>query len=124
MAFYTIGVRRSLGVCRDGQLQPSKKQVSLRGLNCNQHHELKNIFKGAALIAATKVWPFQEFYAALNASRMRPEMARLNLARKLAAIILIVWKKGGIERPFYGRRHRGRVRAIARQGRECFLNQM
>ena len=25
---------------------------------------------------------------------MRPEMARLTLARKIAAIVLIVWKKG------------------------------
>jgi transposase len=78
----------------DGQLQPSKKQVSLRGLNRNHNHELKNIFKGAAIIAATKSGPFQEFYAALVAQGMRPEMARLTLARKIAAITLIVWKKG------------------------------
>ena len=78
----------------DGQLQPSKRQVSLRGLNRNHNHELKNIFKGAAIIAATKPGPFQEFYAALVAKGMRPEMARLTLARKIAAIILIVWKKG------------------------------
>src|ERR1700686_1035252 len=78
----------------DGQLQPSKKQVSLRGLNRNHNHELKNIFKGAAIIAATKPGPLQKFYAALVAKGMRPEMARLTLARKIAAIILIVWKKG------------------------------
>jgi len=78
----------------DGQLQPSRKQVSLRGLNRNHNHELKNIFKGAAIIAATKAGPFQEFYAALVAKGIRPEMARLTLARKIAAITLIVWKKG------------------------------
>jgi len=78
----------------DGQLQPSKKPVSLRGLNRNHNHELKNIFKGAAIIAATKPGPLQQFYAALVAKGMRPEMARLTLARKIAAIILIVWKKG------------------------------
>ena len=78
----------------EGQLRPSKKQVSLRGLNRNHNHELKNIFKGAAIIAATKAGPFQEFYAALVAKGMRPEMARLTLARKIAAITLIVWKKG------------------------------
>src|ERR1035437_4165048 len=77
-----------------GQLQQSKRQVSLRGLNRNHNHELKNIFKGAAIIAATKPGPLQEFYAALVAKGMRPEMARLTLARKIAAIILIVWKKG------------------------------
>ena len=78
----------------DGQLQPSKRQVSLRGLNRNHNHELKNIFKGAAIIAATKPGPLQQFYGALVAKGMRPEMARLTLARKIAAIILIVWKKG------------------------------
>jgi transposase len=78
----------------DGQLRPSKRQASLRGLNRNHNHELKNIFKGAAVIAATKPGPFQEFYAALVAKGMRPEMARLTLARKIAAITWIVWKKG------------------------------
>ena len=78
----------------EGQLRPSKRQVSLRGLNRNHNHDLKNIFKGAAIIAATKAGPFQEFYAALVAKGMRPEMARLTLARKIAAITLIVWKKG------------------------------
>jgi len=78
----------------EGQLRPSKRPVSLRGLNRNHNHELKNIFKGAAIIAATKAGPFQEFYAALVAKGIRPEMARLTLARKIAAITLIVWKKG------------------------------
>jgi transposase len=78
----------------DGQLQPSKRQVSLRGLNRNHNHELKNIFKGAAIIAATKPGPLQQFYAALVAKGMRPEMARLTLARKIAAITLLIWKKG------------------------------
>ena len=78
----------------EGQPRPSKKQVSLRGLNRNHNHELKNIFKGAALIAATKPGPFQEPYVALVAKGSRPEMARLTLARKIAAITLTVWKKG------------------------------
>src|SRR5271168_3652736 len=78
----------------EGQLRPSKRQVSLRGLNRNHNHDLKNIFKGAAIIAATKPGPLQQFYAALVAKGMRPEMARLTLARKIAAVILIVWKKG------------------------------
>ena len=78
----------------EGQLRPSKRPVSLRGLNRNHNHELKNIFKGAAMIAASKPGPLQEFYTTLLAKGMRPEMARLTLARKIAAITLIVWKKG------------------------------
>jgi transposase len=78
----------------EGQLRPSKRPVSLRGLNRNHNHDLKNIFKGAAIIAATKPGPFREFYDALVAKGIRPEMVRLTLARKIAAILLIVWKKG------------------------------
>ena len=37
---------------------------------------------------------YQEFYRALVAKGMRPEMARLTLARKTATIVLILWKKG------------------------------
>jgi transposase len=77
-----------------GELKRSKKPVSIRGLNRNHNHDLKNLFKSAATIAAAKPGPFQEFYDALVAKGIRPEMARLTLARKIAAITLIVWKKG------------------------------
>jgi transposase len=78
----------------EGRLQRAKKPLSIRGLNTNHNHDLKNLFKGAAVIAAHKPGPFREFYAALLAKGIRPEMARLTLARKIAAITLHVWKKG------------------------------
>ena len=77
-----------------GQLERKKKQVEIRGLNRNYNHDLKNLFKGAAIVAASKPGPFAEFYAELVAKGMRPEMARLTLARKIATIVLIVWKRG------------------------------
>ncbi len=77
-----------------GSCRRSKKPASIRGLNRNHNHDLKNLFKSAATVAAAKAGPFQEFYAALVAKGIRPEMARLTLARKIAAITLIVWKKG------------------------------
>src|SRR6201981_3899938 len=77
-----------------GQLQRSKKSVLVRGLNRNCNHDLKNLFKGAAAVASSKPGPFEQFYAALVAKGMKPEMARLTLARKIATIVLIVWKKG------------------------------
>jgi len=77
-----------------GQLRRKKKPVEIRGLNENCNHDLKNLFKGAAVVASTKPGPFEKFYAALVAKGMRPEMARLTLARKIATIVLIVWKKG------------------------------
>ena len=78
----------------EGQLQRYKKQISVRGLNGDCNHDLKNLFKSAATIASVKPGPFEEFYAALVAKGMRPEMARLTLARKIATIVLIVWKRG------------------------------
>jgi transposase len=50
-------------VCRRATAT-SKKQVSIRGLNRNHNHDLKNLFKGAAIVAASKPGPFQEFYDA------------------------------------------------------------
>ncbi len=78
----------------DGQLERAKKQISIRGLNRNCNHDLKNLFKGAAIVASSKPGPFQEFYTALLTKGIRPEMARLTLARKIATIVLIVWKRG------------------------------
>jgi hypothetical protein len=78
----------------EGQLQRSKKQPALRGLNDNHNHDLKNIFKGTATKASSCAGPFYDIYQALLAKGMKPSMARLTLARKIAAITLIVWKKG------------------------------
>jgi transposase len=87
---YSSGEYRFVG----GQLQRSKKPLSIRGLNRNHNHDLKNIFKGAATWAAANSEPFQNFYEACVARGMKPSMARLTLARKIAAITLLVWKKG------------------------------
>jgi len=78
----------------EGQLQRSKKPQQLRGLNSNHNHDLKNIFKGAATMASVSAGPFHDFYEGLLTKGMQPTMARLTLARKIAAITLIVWKKG------------------------------
>jgi transposase len=43
------------------------------------------------------VGPLRDFYVALLEKGMKPEMARLTLARKIAAIALTLWKK---EEPF------------------------
>ena len=78
----------------DGQLRRSPKAVVLRGLNKNHNHDLKWIFKSAAVRASSSAGPLREFYESLLAKGMKPSMARLTLARKIAAITLIVWKKG------------------------------
>jgi transposase len=77
----------------DGQLRRAQKAVVLRGLNKNHNHDLQWIFKSAAVRASSSAGPLHEFYEGLLAKGMKPAMARLTLARKIAAITLIVWKK-------------------------------
>jgi hypothetical protein len=79
----------------DGRLQRSKKPQQIRGLNQNHNHQMKEIFKSTAISATRCAGPFNDFYTALVAKGMKPEMARLTLARKIAAITLTLWKKGG-----------------------------
>jgi len=79
---------------RGGQRHRSKKQVTVHGRNENHNHDLKNVFKSAATQASQGAGPLHDFYEGLLAKGMRPAMARLTLARKMATITLIVWKKG------------------------------
>jgi transposase len=55
---------------------------------------LKNLFKAAATTASVREGVLREFYLGLLAQGTRPEMARLTLARKIAAITLKIWKEG------------------------------
>jgi transposase len=78
----------------NGQLRRSKKKISIRGLNKDHNHDLKGLFKGAATTASVRPGPFQDFYQRSLAKGIQPTMARLTLARKIAAITLTLWKKG------------------------------
>lgn len=63
-----------------------------RGLNENYNHRLKRVFKTAAM-AAMKKLPFSDYYHNQIERGLKAELARVQLARKLAAIALAVWKK-------------------------------
>jgi len=78
----------------EGKRQRSKKAPLVRGLNNNHHPGLKWIFKSAATRLCTGKGPFAPFVLGLLEQGIRPEMVRLTVARKLAAIVLAVWKKG------------------------------
>ncbi len=65
-----------------------------RGLNRNHNRILKDVFKGAATAATGRPGPLQDWYQGLLARGMRPELARVTLTRKLAAITLRLWKRG------------------------------
>jgi transposase len=77
-----------------GQLQRATKPQQLRGLNENHNHDMKAIFKSAATMASSREGAFRDFYQGLLTKGMKPAMARLTLARKMAAITLTIWKKG------------------------------
>jgi transposase len=77
----------------EGQIARAKKSVTLRGLNPDHNHDLKGIFKGAATRVSSSRGPLHDFYENLLAKGSKPAMARLTLARKIATITLVVWKK-------------------------------
>jgi transposase len=78
----------------DGGARRKRKPIQTRGLNQNYNRTLKAVFKGAAISALQQHQEFKEYYQRLCTKGIRPEMAQLTVARKLAAIVLILWKKG------------------------------
>lgn len=79
---------------RDGRIQRSKKQALVRGLNHNHNPRLKEILKGAATTVITRSAPWKEFYSQRLAQGIQPQLALLIVARKIATIVLELWKKG------------------------------
>ena len=71
-----------------------------RGLSRQHNHTLKAIFKGTATTIIQQGKP-QEIYA--NYERLldcgtKPNLAKLTLARKIAAIVLHMWKEQEVYR--------------------------
>ena len=78
----------------DGKLVRRKRPPMTRGLNRNHNRTLKNVFVSAAQDASCRPGPLKAFYEAMLARGIATEMARLTLARKIAAYTLRLWKKG------------------------------
>jgi transposase len=76
-----------------GRVVRRRKPMSTRGLNQNCNRRLKQVFITAATSASNRK-AYGSFLNARQKNGMRPEMARLTLARKIAAMALAVWKKG------------------------------
>lgn len=79
-----------------------KAQVALtRGLNRNHNHMLKAIFKGAAttVIAHARPNPLRECYEHLLSQGTKPNLAKLTVARKIAATVLAMWKNEEVYDP-------------------------
>jgi len=76
----------------DGAIRKRRTVTGTRGLNPRHVPELKQVFKDAALTAARRE-PCQSWYQARVERGMRPEMARLSLARRLASVTLTLWQR-------------------------------
>lgn len=83
----------------NGRTRRKRKPIQTRGLNQNHNRTMKAVFKGAAASAVQQHAEVKQYYERLCAKGMRPEMALLTVARKLAAIVLILWKKGELYDP-------------------------
>jgi transposase len=67
-----------------------------RGLNRNFNHTLKRIFKGAAttVIGRGEDDPVYPHYERLLDGGTKPNLAKLTIARQIAAIVLALWRSG------------------------------
>lgn len=82
-------------VSSDGGIWKRRKVQQTRGLNQDHNHVLKNVFKGAAMTVTQKLpsTPLHADYQRLLSKGVKPNLAQLTIARKIAAITLAVWKK-------------------------------
>ena len=76
-----------------GRIVRKHKYQSTRGLTQDYNRILKMVFKGAAKEAIRRD-PMKTLYRVKVDNGMRPEMALLSIARRLASIVLTVWKRG------------------------------
>jgi hypothetical protein len=65
-----------------------------RGLNFNHNRTLKAIFKGAATTVTARMGPnpLKTGYERRLAGGIKPNLAKLTVARQIAAIVLAMWK--------------------------------
>jgi hypothetical protein len=65
-----------------------------RGLNRRHNSTLKGIFKGAATTIVTRLQtdPLYEHYLRLTSAGTKPNLAKVTIARRVAAIVLRMWK--------------------------------
>jgi transposase len=69
------------------------KRVATRGLNRNYNRRLKAVFKGAVREAINEE-PFKSYWEQMKAANKNIDIARVCIARKVAAVALAIWKRG------------------------------
>jgi len=81
-------------VIREGNVQQRRRRPMSRGLNRNHNAVVKSVFKDMAKAAARQPGPFQDWYRERLTEGMDPDLALLSLARKIASVVLRLWKTG------------------------------
>lgn len=84
---------------KTGNLERARDVVQTRGLNRNCQPQLKAIFKGAATTVLARSNPLCAHYDRLIAAGTAPHLARLTIARRIAAATLAIWKKQEVYDP-------------------------
>jgi len=87
-------------VRQEGQWVRAQTQQT-RGLNRNRNPLLKSVFKGAAtsVVQQLKEDPLCQHYYRLLEGGTKPNLAKLTLARRIAAAVLAMWKKEEVYDP-------------------------
>lgn len=69
------------------------EKAKTRGLNRNFNRTLKEVFKGAATtVIAKRQRPMYDDYVRMLEQGSKPPIAKLTIARKIAATVLVMWK--------------------------------
>jgi hypothetical protein len=78
---------------KDGRWEHAQV-LQTRGLTRKRHPLLKAVFKGAATTVITQLpdHPLHKDYERMLAAGIKPNLAKLTLARKIAATVLSMWK--------------------------------
>jgi transposase len=92
---FALVTRTSADWERHGKNWVRSQIEQTRGLNRNRHPMLKSVFKGAATAVISNMSPehplHQDYQRSLTAGT-KPNLAKLTLARRIAAAVLAMWK--------------------------------
>lgn len=78
---------------QDGKVKKVSKTAATRGLNRNFNPRLKQVFKSAALDAIRR-GQFKSYCQHQKERGLKAELVRVQMARKLAALVLALFKSG------------------------------
>ena len=88
-----IMMRTSADWVREGGRWVRAPVMQTRGLNHNRNPILKSVFKGAAMsVVQMTDHPLKRAYERLLEAGTKPNLAQVTIARRIAAIVLAMWK--------------------------------